>query len=495
MVAITTAGQHAEDVRRWAKRLLLKGGAVVARTQLKRKPLRRDLCPAPQGSGLQAIPGDTGLPILGDVLAAATLPIEFLEKRLETYGAVSWMRGFATPFVLALGPEASHEVFANSDHVFSQKGQEFFSGRFFTRGLMFLDFEEHHFHRRIMQEAFTRERLSGYLHSMDAICRAAAASLSDDELLVYPYLKRTLLDIATVAFMGDEPGPQSDLMNKAFTQCLHAATAVVRFPVPGLRWWAGLRGRRTLEQYFHTNIDARRNSGGDDLFAALCRARDEDGNQFTDDDAVNHMIFLMSAATDTSAAAATAALHQLALHPEWQDRVRAESAEIGDGRLDLDALDRMQSLGMVINESMRLFAPVPTVCRKTLVDTSIQGYFVPADTMVVVAPLLNHYWPGVWNDPRAFDPERFSDARREDRSHRLAFVPFGAGAHKCIGMHFATMVVKVLIHHLLRDRRIEMRSGYTLQWDMTALPAPTDDFPVLIRRVTDSYQNITPERE
>jgi hypothetical protein len=58
-------------------------------------------------------------------------------------------------------------------------------------------------------------------------------------------------------------------------------------------------------------------------------------------------------------------------------------------------------------------------------------------------------------------------------------------------MRFATMVVKVLIHHLLRDRRIEMRCGYTLEWDMTALPAPIDDFPVLIRRVNDSYKRMT----
>ena len=488
---MTTTGQRAEDLRRWAKRLALKGGAVVARGQLNRKSVRRELCPAPEDSGLQPIPGDKGLPIIGHALAAATRPVEFLESQLETYGAISWMRGFATPFVLALGPEAAQEVFANNDHVFSQRGQEFFSGRFFGRGLMFLDFEEHHFHRRIMQEAFTRQRLNGYLHSMDTICRTAAAGLSKDELLIYPYLKRTLLDIATVAFMGEEPGPQSRRMNRAFNDCLHAATAVVRFPVPGLRWSAGVRSRRALEQYFHTNIDARRTSGGDNLFAALCRARDMDGHQFADDDIVDHMIFLMSAATDTSAAAATAALHQLALHPEWQNRVRAESAEIEDGGLDLDALDRMQSLGRVINESMRLFPPVPVVCRKTLADTSIQGYFVPADTMVVVAPLINHYWPGLWSDPHTFDPERFSDARREDKSHRLAFMPFGAGAHKCIGMHFATIVVKVLLHHLLRGHRIEMRSGYRLEWDMTALPAPMDDFPVLIRRANDSYPNVT----
>jgi hypothetical protein len=48
-----------------------------------------------------------------------------------------------------------------------------------------------------------------------------------------------------------------------------------------------------------------------------------------------------------------------------------------------------------------------------------------------------------------------------------------------------------VIHHLLRDHRIEMRSGYTLEWDLTAMPTPTDGFPVLVRRVADSDQNTT----
>jgi cytochrome P450 len=275
----------------------------------------------------------------------------------------------------------------------------------------------------------------------------------------------------------------------SWAACLRGASAVVRFPVPGLRWAAGLKGRRTLEQYFHTSIDDRRAAGGGDLFAALCRAHDIDGNQFTDDDVVDHMIFLMSAATETSAAAATAVLYQLALHPEWQDRVRAEcSAVIGDARLDSDALDRLSSLSMVINEAMRLYPPVPIICRKALCDTSIQGHHVPAGTLVAVSAWLNHYLPEFWTDPHTFDPERFSHARREDRSHRLAFMPFGAGAHKCIGMHFAINVVKVVTHQLLRDFRIELRPGYTLEWDLTALPAPTDDFPVLVRRVDQSDQ-------
>lgn len=464
-----------------------KVGAAAARRLLEQKTAPTSLAPAPEGSGLQSIPGDKGLPVLGHTITAAALGNEFMERRLETYGEISWSRGLGMPFVLACGPEAAQEVFANREKVFSQKGVEFFLGPFFKGGLMFLDAEEHHFHRRIMQEAFTRERLSGYLDAMDVIGKGAASALSGDDLLVYPFVKRTLLDIATAVFMGDEPGPQSQMMAKAFTDCLRASTAVVRIPVPGLRWSAGLRGRRVLEQYFHGRVHAKRESGGDDLFAALCRVRDEDGNRFTDDDVVNHLMFLMMASTDTCATTTTAVLYQLALHPEWQDRVRAESiSEIGSGRIDLNALNRMQSLAMVINESLRLLAPVPGAVRKTLADTSIRGYFVPKDTMVVSVMWMNHYWPSLWTNPYTFDPERFSEARREDRSHRLAFVPFGAGAHKCIGTHFASMLVKVLVHHLLRDHRIALHRGYTLQWSKNAAPAPIDGLPMLIRRVDDS---------
>ncbi|AGB25693.1 cytochrome P450 [Mycobacterium sp. JS623] len=486
-MATVTATQYVEDARRRTAGVARVVAAAAARRLLNRNAVPSGLAPAPDHTGLQSIPGDKGIPILGHTVTAAALGNEFLEHRLETYGEVSWSSGLGMPIVLAFGPEATQEVFANKEKAFSQKGAEFFLGRFFKGGLMFLDAEEHHFHRRIMQEAFTRERLSGYLNSMDLIGRDAAAALASDELLIYPFLKRTLLDIATAVFMGDEPGPQSQMMAKAFTDCLRASTAVVRFPVPGSRWSAGVRGRRVLEQYFHSRLHAKRESSGDDLFATLCRIRDEDGNQFTDEDVVNHLIFLMMASTDTCSTTATAVLHQLALHPEWQHRVRAESVnEIGRGPLDLDALSRMHSLGMVINESLRLLAPVPGAIRKTLADTAIRGYFVPKDTMVVSVMWLNHYWPSMWTNPHAFDPERFSETRREDRSHRLAFVPFGAGAHKCIGTHFAAMLVKVLVHYLLFDHRIELRPGYTLEWSKNAAPAPLDGLPMRIRRVDGS---------
>jgi hypothetical protein len=84
-----SSGRRAEKLRRGMKRRALKAGAAVARQLLNRHAVRRELSPAPEGSELQPIPGDKGLPILGHALAAATLPIEFLESRLNTYGAIS----------------------------------------------------------------------------------------------------------------------------------------------------------------------------------------------------------------------------------------------------------------------------------------------------------------------------------------------------------------------------------------------------------------------
>ncbi len=162
------------DLQRLSRKFAGKGAAVVARRLSTRKATRCDLSPAPKGSGLQSVPGDKGLPIIGHALTAVVLGVEFLERRLETYGEISWMRGLTIRFVLALGPEAAQEVLTNNDHVFSQKGQELLLGRFFTRGLMLLDFEEHHYHRRIMQEAFTRERLGHYVSAIDTVAHASS---------------------------------------------------------------------------------------------------------------------------------------------------------------------------------------------------------------------------------------------------------------------------------------------------------------------------------
>jgi cytochrome P450 len=282
--------------------------------------------------------------------------------------------------------------------------------------------------------------------------------------------------------MGGEVGAEADRLNTAFVDCVRAGTAFIRFPVPGLRWSRGLRGRRLLEDYLRPQLPAKRASDGDDLFAALCHARSEDGEQFSDDDVINHMIFLLMAAHDTATITLTSMAYYLARHPEWQERCRAESEAIGTPTAGYADLDRLVSLDLVMRESLRLITPVPGVMRKTVKETELLGFRVPANSYVSTNIHGAHHLAEYWPDPERFDPERFAEGRREDKVHRNAWIPFGNGVHKCIGLYFGGMEIKAAMHQMLLNFTWDVPSAYRMPVDWSSLPRPKDGLPVTLRR-------------
>ena len=301
-------------------------------------------------------------------------------------------------------------------------------------------------------------------------------------------MKELTLDIASVVFMGHEHGGHDHELvtkvNDAFATTTRSGGAILRFSVPPFKWWQGLRARKVLEDYFVERIKERRNSGGTDMLSVLCHTSDDDGNSFSDEDIVNHMIFLMMAAHDTSTSTTTTIAYNLAAHPEWQQRCRDESDRLGDGPLDIEALDKLETLDLVINESLRMVTPLPFNMRQTVRDTDLLGYYVPAGTNVVTWPGMNHRLPELWTDPDKFDPDRFAEPRSEHKKHRYAFAPFGGGAHKCIGMVFGQLEIKTIVHRMLRNYRLELvKPGYTPKWDNGGMPVPMDGMPIILRAI------------
>jgi cytochrome P450 len=460
MVTLSTVGRATEALRERVPPLtaLPLPRGVDQRWLRSRWPVK-ELATPPAGSGLKPVLGDEGPPLVGHMLEMMRFGPAFGLRRHELYGPVSWTAGFGRRIVALSGPEATQIALVNKDKAFSQEGWKFFIERFFERGLMLLDFGEHHLHRRIMQEAFTRQRLTGYVTEMGPALREGVAQWSSGRPRLYWALKQLTLDVATRVFMGMRSGDDAHRINRAFVSCVRAGTAFVRVPVPGGRWSAGLHGRKVLERYFGETLPTKRRADGDDLFAALCHATTEDGDRFSDTDIVNHMIFLMMAAHDTTTITSSAMVYYLAKHPEWQERAREESLALGE-------------------EALRLVAPVPSLTRQTVKDTEVLGHYIPEGTLVGVSPTVNHFAPECWTDPFRFDPERFAEPRREDKSHRLAWMPFGGGAHKCIGLHFGGLEVKLLVHEMLRAYRWSVPQSYTARWDYVSLPVPADGLPV-----------------
>jgi cytochrome P450 len=437
-----------------------------------------------RAAGLRPMPGDPGPPIINNNLALLRGTAFEDLSYYERYGEVYWSRALGLTQVSAVGPEPIGQVLANKDKAFANgPAWTFLIGPFFERGLMLLDFDDHHQNRQVMQQAFTRPRLEGYLdHMRPRITQTVASWGGREAFAFYPSVKRLGFDIAVSTFMGARPGPESDAVIKAIRDSVQAATAVVRRPVPGLRWDRGLKARKLLEDYLFPRVREARSRARDDLLSVLCHVTGDQGERFTDRDVVNHMIFLIMAAHDTSTSTMTAMTYYLAKHPQWQERCRQESLALGRDFLEYDDIDKLTSLDLVMKESMRLQAPLPAMARETVKDTQLCGYFVPAGTKVNLGIQLMHHLPTLWRDPDRFDPDRFGDERREDKVHRYAYLPFGGGVHKCIGMYFGGMEVKAVMHRMLLEYDWSVASGYVMPMNWKSLPMPEDGLPVSLRR-------------
>lgn len=437
---------------------------------------------AQQRNVRETLPGEPGLPVLGHSLAFLYSPVTTALAYYQKFGPVFWLNVLGQTSVVLLGPDANQLVLRNQGDVFSSsKGWDFFIGRFFTRGIMLLDFEEHRFHRGIMQAAFKKPMLVQYLQDMNpAIDSGIARWKPLREFRVLDRIKQLTLDIATEVFMGEKLGPEADRINRAFVDCVRAGTALIRFPVPGGRWQKGLKGRKVLENFFRSRIAQRRSQPGTDLFSRLCQAEDENGQRFSDDDIVNHMIFLLMAAHDTSTITLCSVFYHLAKYPQWQEQVRAESRALNKAQLDHDDLVKLDALDRVIKEALRLVAPVHGIPRRTVKDVNFNGHVIPAGTFVMISPMVTHHLPDHWRNPTLFDPDRFAPSRNEHKQHPYQYVPFGGGAHMCIGLHFADLQIKAILHQVLLRYRWHVPAHYEMKLDLTSLPTPADHLPVTL---------------
>ena len=116
----------------------------------------------------RTLPGNAGLPLVGYSLDFLSNPVGMGLKLYQKYGPVYWINAFGITFLQMQGPEANQFVFRNQGDIFSNnQGWDFYIGKFFKRGIMLLDFEEHRHHRGIMQAAFKKPVLMQYLARMN----------------------------------------------------------------------------------------------------------------------------------------------------------------------------------------------------------------------------------------------------------------------------------------------------------------------------------------
>jgi cytochrome P450 len=443
--------------------------------------------PHPGYAELAHLPGQT--PARSPLLRTLKFIANPLGNSLALYaqhGTVFRRQDFGGWGVTFVGPEANEMILFNKDKLFSNElGWHPVLELLFPRGLMLMDFEEHRIHRKTLSVAFKTEPMQHYFTQLDdGIARGLAKWPTGPSFKFYPAIKALTLDLAATSFLGVPWGPEASAINKAFCDMVAASVAIIRKPLPFTAMKRGVDGRAFMSRYFAREIPLRRGREGNDIFTQVCNARDENDQLLGEQDIIDHMNFLMMAAHDTTTSSITSIVWCLAKWPEWQDRLRAEIKGIRErhGALSYQTLGEMELTDMVFKEALRLIPPVPAMPRRVLKSFSFGNHHIPAGTSIGVNQMISHRLPEIWPNPEHFDPTRFTPENSRGR-HKYAWVPFGGGAHMCLGQHFAYMQVKMFFFALLEGHRIVAEKplgDVESDFRMFPIPKPKDGLPVRI---------------
>ena len=409
-----------------------------------------------------------------------------IERLAAKHGLIFRRPDFLGWGVTMLGPDANELVMFNRDRIFSSKlGWDPPLEQLFPEGLMLMDFDHHRMDRRTLSIAFKPEPMKSYLGGLnEGIARVIARWPADREFKFYPEIKKLTLDLAAGSFLGIPWGPEAQAINRAFTDMVQAAVAPIRRPLPFTAMRRGVKGREYMSSFFLGEIPKRRGSTAPDIFTRIVNAEDEQGNHLSDQQIVDHMNFLMMAAHDTLTSSISSLVYYLGKNPEWQEKLREEVDGVAarhNGDLPFEALSELDLVEMAFKEALRLMPPVPVIPRRALREFEFMGYRVPAGAMVGLNTLFTHHMPEHWPEPERFDPLRFTTQMSAGR-HKYAWVPYGGGAHMCLGLHFAYMQAKAFFYRLLLERRIVIPADYECNFQIVPIPRPRDGLPVSMPR-------------
>jgi cytochrome P450 len=331
--------------------------------------------------------------------------------------------------------------------------------------------------RRLIQPAFHRQRIAGFGSLMTS---AAAETLArwderpteDAPLDVAAEMMGLTLRVVGLALFGADVSDDVEVVRRSFTTIVDFLTRAayepfVMFPgVPARGKRQFQTAHRELDQLVYRIIARRRlhTSDRDDLLSMLLTTQDEEtGTKMTDRQVRDEVMTLLLAGHETTSVALSWTWYLLSTHPDAESRLHAELDAVLGGRLPrTDDLPQLAYTRMVIEEALRLYPPAWAILRRAIDDDHIGPYRIRPGTTIFISPYAIHRHPAFWENPEAFDPERFTPERSAGRSH-FAYLPFGGGPRRCIGNMFALTEAQLILATVAQRYRLRVVPGHTVE--------------------------------
>lgn len=355
------------------------------------------------------------------------------------------------------------------------------------RGLLTADAELWREQRKIVAATFSPAAVEAQRGMFVQAARQAMERWADGERLdmAAEATRTTMTVIALALFGGDSRLTSETSMNhiaaaiEGFSEArMLALLRLPQFPVTP-KGRAGKRGqmflRRTLTQVVDDRWSGR--MGGDFLSGMIDALK----QRFPEAEAralsVDNAATFYLAGHETTANALAWSLFLLAAQPELQEELAAEAQAAVSVGAD-DAAERVPRLRLFLSESMRLYPPVPRFDRQAVTPDRLGEHQVEPGDIISIWPWLLHRHKKLWDDPDAFDIERFAD---KGGRHRFQYLPFGAGPRTCVGAQFATAEALTLLAHWLSKWRF-VDVGHPAEAAGMVTLRPKDGLPLRLER-------------
>ncbi|WP_117595471.1 MULTISPECIES: cytochrome P450 [Haloprofundus] len=432
-------------------------------------------------------PGPDGLPLLGSAIASIRGGLAFSERMAREYGDVVHWEDPAGHVYQLNHPDDIERVLVHNNQNY-EKGDEFQKvlGPLTGNGILNSEGEEWRRNRRLVQPSFHPDRIQVYSEMMTDLTGNVLDEWEDGEAYsIHEEMMELTLRIVTKALFGVDIDEYVDEVEAAIEAFLPATTSLPNVllpedvPLPSRRRMANARD--TLDRVVDDIIQQKKGSPGDhDVVSMLLAARDEDGEPLSERQIRDEAITLLAAGHETTAVSMTYTAFLLSQHPQIEAKLVAELDRVLGGDLPTMAdLPELTYTERIVKESMRLYPPVPRIVRESVDADVLGGYRIPPRSKIMLNQWVVHRDARWYDDPLAFDPERWTD-EFERSLPRLAYFPFAAGPRRCIGDRFAMLEARLILAMMYQRFHLELVSDRSIEVIPTVTSRPKEDIVVTV---------------
>lgn len=393
-------------------------------------------------------------------------PIPFHSKFFDQFGDTFSLKiGKSKYVILSRDNEVAEYILQKNQKNFQKSElQTKFISKYLGKGLLTANGDFWLKQRRLIQPAFHKQKMNQLVQNMEQTIISELKDLPEDKSVVlFPIMNQLAFNVvAKSLFHLSAKEEKLNRLKVIITEVQDFLIKEIRLPYKA--FWFKISGqiKKHQELAFESDIiikeivEERINSKTkqNDLLDMLLETRYEDtGEGMSTQQLIDEIKILFIAGHETSANAMTFILHLLGNHPEIQQKVLEELIEIESQTNDIvEQLQKMTYTNAVINESMRLFPPAWITDRENITDDDLLGYRIKAKTLIGVSFYEIHRNPKYWENPTAFNPDRFLGEQKK-KSYQY-FYPFGAGPRMCIGLGFAMYEMCLTLSYIIKKYRV-----------------------------------------